>query len=99
MVISENIVTSFNGKIGVKSASGKGTQFTFSVQLGRIDGDGENEYVKENNLKKIQISDKTEPIENKLTDSKSTFSQHMKRNINSFNSHEQDKIDRIQSHP
>jgi hypothetical protein len=37
LVISENIVKSFNGMIGVKSKFGKGTKFAFSIVLGKDD--------------------------------------------------------------
>jgi hypothetical protein len=35
LVISENIVKSFNGRIGVKSKYGSGSMFTFSILLGK----------------------------------------------------------------
>ena len=35
LVISENIVKSFHGMIGVKSKFGKGTKFAFSIVLGK----------------------------------------------------------------
>jgi len=35
LVISENIVKAFNGKIGVKSKYGKGTKFSFSILLNK----------------------------------------------------------------
>ena len=34
LVISENIIKAFDGKIGVASKYGKGTKFTFSIVLG-----------------------------------------------------------------
>ena len=34
LVISENIIKAFDGKIGVASKYGKGTKFTFSIILG-----------------------------------------------------------------
>jgi len=37
LVISENIVKSFNGRIGVKSKYGRGTKFAFSIILGKDD--------------------------------------------------------------
>ena len=37
LVISENIVKAFSGEIGVSSKFGKGTQFTFSLMLGKKD--------------------------------------------------------------
>ena len=37
LVISENIVKSFNGRIGVKSKYGRGTKFAFSIFLGKDD--------------------------------------------------------------
>ena len=37
LVISENIVKSFDGKIGVKSKWGKGSMFTYSILLGKDD--------------------------------------------------------------
>jgi hypothetical protein len=37
LVISENIVKSFNGMIGVRSKFGKGTKFAFSIVLGKDD--------------------------------------------------------------
>ena len=37
LVISENIVKSFDGKIGVKSKYSKGSMFTFSIVLGKDD--------------------------------------------------------------
>lgn len=33
LVISENIITSFNGRIGVKSKFGHGSKFVFSILL------------------------------------------------------------------
>ena len=35
LVISENIVKAFNGRIGVKSKYKKGTKFAFSIILGK----------------------------------------------------------------
>jgi signal transduction histidine kinase len=35
LVISENIVKAFNGRIGVKSKYGRGTKFAFSIILGK----------------------------------------------------------------
>ena len=35
LVISENIVKNFNGRIGVKSKFGRGTKFAFSIVLGQ----------------------------------------------------------------
>ena len=35
LVISENLVKSFDGRIGVKSKYGKGSMFTFSIVLGK----------------------------------------------------------------
>jgi len=35
LVISENIVKSFGGAIGVKSKYGRGTKFAFSILLGK----------------------------------------------------------------
>ena len=35
LVISENIVKSFSGRIGVKSKYKTGSMFTFSITLGR----------------------------------------------------------------
>ena len=58
MVISENIVTAFSGQIGVKSRFGKGTQFTFSLMLGKSDLQ-ENQVVAENNKKQIGIHSAT----------------------------------------
>lgn len=37
LVISENIVKSFDGRIGVKSKYGKGSMFTYSIVLGKDD--------------------------------------------------------------
>ena len=37
LVISENIVKAFGGRIGVKSKPGKGTKFAFSILLGKDD--------------------------------------------------------------
>lgn len=37
LVISEKIVKSFGGTIGVKSKYGQGTQFSFSIILGKDD--------------------------------------------------------------
>lgn len=37
LVISDNIVTTFGGKIGVKSKVGRGTMFSFSFVLGKDD--------------------------------------------------------------
>ena len=37
LVISENIVKSFGGVIGVRSKFGKGTKFSFSIVLGKGD--------------------------------------------------------------
>ena len=37
LVISENIVKAFNGRIGVKSKYGRGTKFAFSIILGNDD--------------------------------------------------------------
>ena len=37
LVISENIVKAFNGRIGVKSKYGRGTKFAFSILLGKDD--------------------------------------------------------------
>ena len=37
LVISENIVKAFHGKIGVKSKYGRGTKFAFSIILGKDD--------------------------------------------------------------
>lgn len=37
LVISENIVKSFHGMIGVKSKFNKGTKFAFSIVLGKDD--------------------------------------------------------------
>lgn len=37
LVISENIVKSFSGRIGVKSKYGRGTKFAFSIILGKDD--------------------------------------------------------------
>jgi len=37
LVISENIVKAFNGRIGVKSKYGRGTKFAFSIILGKDD--------------------------------------------------------------
>jgi len=37
LVISDNIVTQFEGQIGVKSKFGRGSTFMFSVLLGRDD--------------------------------------------------------------
>lgn len=37
LVISENIVKAFGGRIGVKSKYGKGTKFAFSILLGKDD--------------------------------------------------------------
>ena len=48
LVISENIVKAFSGNIGVKSIYGKGTQFTFSMLLGKSDLT-ENQVVADNN--------------------------------------------------
>lgn len=33
LVISENIIKAFNGKIGVKSEPGQGSKFVFSIVL------------------------------------------------------------------
>lgn len=35
LVISENIVKAFKGRIGVKSKYGRGTKFAFSILLGK----------------------------------------------------------------
>jgi signal transduction histidine kinase len=35
LVISENIVKSFDGRIGIKSKYGSGSMFTFSIILGK----------------------------------------------------------------
>jgi signal transduction histidine kinase len=35
LVISENIVKAFGGRIGVKSKYGRGTKFAFSIMLGK----------------------------------------------------------------
>jgi len=35
LVICENIVSTFDGTIGVRSTFGKGTKFAFSVVLGK----------------------------------------------------------------
>lgn len=35
LVISENIVKAFKGRIGVRSKFGKGTKFAFSIVLGK----------------------------------------------------------------
>ena len=53
LVISENIVKSFSGEIGVKSIYNKGTQFTFSFLLGKSDLQ-EDQVVVENNKKTVQ---------------------------------------------
>jgi C4-dicarboxylate-specific signal transduction histidine kinase len=37
LVISENIVKAFGGRIGVKSRYGRGTKFAFSILLGKDD--------------------------------------------------------------
>ena len=37
LVISENIVKAFGGRIGVKSKPGRGTKFAFSILLGKDD--------------------------------------------------------------
>ena len=37
LVISENIVKAFHGRIGVKSKYGRGTKFAFSIILGKDD--------------------------------------------------------------
>jgi signal transduction histidine kinase len=39
LVISENIVKAFHGRIGVKSKYGRGTKFAFSIILGKDDDD------------------------------------------------------------
>ena len=41
LVISENIIEEFGGKIGVTSVYGKGTKFVFSMLLDEIKSDSE----------------------------------------------------------
>jgi signal transduction histidine kinase len=41
LVISENIVKAFNGRIGVKSKYGRGTKFAFSIILGKDENSAE----------------------------------------------------------
>ena len=45
LVISENIVKAFGGRIGVKSKPGKGTKFAFSILLGK-DNDQEEDLMR-----------------------------------------------------
>lgn len=48
LVISENIVKAFGGRIGVKSKPGKGTKFAFSILLGKDDDTVDDDIMRHN---------------------------------------------------